>query len=153
MATPTKPIKASLRLQIQAGLANPAPPIGPALGSQGLNIREFCEQFNQRTSSQYDRGALVTAVILVYADRSFSFVVKTPTTTYLLRKHVLDGGKGSDTPHSKKVGRVTYEQLAEIAKIKQEDLSAADLTSAMRSIAGTARSMGIEVEENKGARA
>ena len=133
-----------IKLHIPAGQANPSPPVGPALGQAGVNIMEFCKAFNAKTEK--DRGLIIPAVITVYADRSFSFITKTPPAAVLLRKAAgLD--KGSGTPNSVKVGKVTQDQLREIAKIKEPDLNAHDEEMAMRIIAGTARSMGITVAE------
>jgi len=133
-----------IKLHIPAGQANPSPPVGPALGQAGVNIMEFCKAFNAKTEN--DRGLIIPAVITVYADRSFSFITKTPPAAVLLRKAAgLD--KGSGTPNSVKVGKVTREQVREIAKIKEPDLNAHDEEMAMRIIAGTARSMGITVAE------
>jgi large subunit ribosomal protein L11 len=133
-----------IKLHIPAGQANPSPPVGPALGQAGVNIMEFCKAFNAKTEN--DRGLIIPAVITVYADRSFSFITKTPPAAVLLRKAAgLD--KGSGTPNSVKVGKVTREQIREIAKIKEPDLNAHDEEMAMRIIAGTARSMGITVAE------
>ena len=133
-----------IKLHIPAGQANPSPPVGPALGQAGVNIMEFCKAFNAKTEN--DRGLIIPAVITVYADRSFSFITKTPPAAVLLRKAAgLD--KGSGTPNSVKVGKVTQEQIREIAKIKEPDLNAHDEEMAMRIIAGTARSMGITVAD------
>lgn len=138
-----KKITGYVKLQVPAGNANPAPPIGPALGQQGLNIMEFCKAFNAQTQG-LEKGLPVPVVITVYADRSFTFITKTPPAPVLIRK-AAGLEKGSATPPTK-VGKVTLAQVREIAKTKQPDLTAADLDAAVRTIAGTARSMGIEVE-------
>ncbi len=140
-----KKITAYIRLQVKAGQANPSPPVGPALGQHGVNIMEFCKAFNAQTQN-IEQGLPVPVVITVYADRSFTFITKTPPASVLLKKIVLKGKSGSATPNTQKVGKATREQLEEIAKIKEPDLTAADLDAAVRTIAGTARSMGIEVE-------
>ena len=138
-----KKVAAMIKLQVPAGKANPAPPVGPALGQHGVNIMEFCKAFNERTANQ--AGMIIPVVITVYEDRSFTFVTKTPPAAVLLKKAAgLD--KASGTPNMQKVGRVTKEQVKEIAELKMPDLNAASLEAAMRMIAGTARSMGIEVE-------
>jgi large subunit ribosomal protein L11 len=139
-----KKIAGYIKLQIPAGNANPAPPIGPALGQHGVNIMEFCKAFNARTQKQ--AGMIIPAVITVYADKSFTFITKTPPAAVLLKKAAkLD--KGSGEPNRTKVGRVTSSQLKEIATLKMPDLNAANVESAMRMIAGTARSMGLEVSD------
>jgi large subunit ribosomal protein L11 len=139
---PTKKVMAYIKLQIPAGQATPAPPVGPALGQHGANIMEFCKQFNSRTSNQ--PGMIIPVVITVYADRSFSFITKTPPAAVLLKKELgLDSG--SPEPNRTKVGTVRHDQLRKIAEIKMEDLNAHDLDAGARMIAGTARSMGIEV--------
>ena len=139
-----KKVTGQVKLQIPAGKANPAPPIGPALGQQGVNIMEFCKQFNAQTQGM-EVGIPVPVVISVYSDRSFTFIMKTPPATVLLKK-AAGIEKGSGQPNSNKVGKVTRKQLEEIAKIKAKDLNAADLDAAVRIIAGSARSMGLEVE-------
>ena len=139
-----KKIDALIKLQVPAGAANPSPPVGPALGQHGVNIMEFCKGFNAQTQS-VEAGAPVPVVITVYADRSFTFVMKTPPASYLLKKAA--GIKsGSGIPNTNKVGKVTREQLEEIVKTKEPDLTAASLDAAVRTIAGSARSMGIETE-------
>lgn len=139
-----KKIEAYIKLQVAAGKANPSPPVGPALGQRGVNIMEFCKAFNAQTQ-QLDAGAPVPVVITVYNDRSFTFTMKTPPAAYLLKKAA--GIKsGSGEPNTKKVGKVTRAQLEEIAKAKEPDLTAADLDAAVRTIAGSARSMGLDVE-------
>lgn len=140
-----KKVSAYIRLQVKAGEANPSPPVGPALGQHGLNIMEFCKAFNAETQN-IEKGLSVPVIITVYADRSFSFVTKTPPASVLLKKLVLKGKSGSARPNTEKVGKVTRVQLEEIAKMKAPDLTAADLEAAVRTITGTARSMGIDVE-------
>lgn len=141
-----KKVSGYIRLQIKAGEANPSPPVGPALGQHGINIMEFCKAFNVETQN-VEKCLPVPVVITVYADRSFSFVTKTPPASALLKKLVLKGKSGSAQPNKEKVGKVRSAQLDEIAKMKAPDLTAADLRAAARTIAGTARSMGIDVEE------
>lgn len=141
-----KKIQAYVKLQVKAGQANPSPPVGPALGQQGVNIMEFCKTFNARTQN-VEAGLPIPVVITVYTDRTFTFITKTPPASILLKK-AAGIQSGSATPHTNKVGKVTVAQIAEIAKLKLPDLTAADLKAAMRTIAGTARSMGIEVEGN-----
>ncbi len=139
-----KKIDKYVKLQVPAGKANPSPPVGPALGQAGVNIMEFCKAFNAQTQSM-EQGMTLPVVITVYSDRSFTFVIKTPPASVLLKK--LSGvEKGSGEPNSKKVGRVSRAQLEEIARTKMPDLTAADLDAAVRTIAGSARSMGLEVE-------
>jgi len=139
-----KKIDAYIKLQVAAGQANPSPPVGPALGQRGVNIMEFCKAFNAKTQGM-EPGLPIPVVITVYSDRSFSFITKTPPASVLLFKALgLKGGSG--TPNTNKVGKVTREQLEEIAKMKQPDLTAADMDAAVRTIAGTARSAGIDVE-------
>lgn len=139
-----KKVTAYIKLQVPAQAANPSPPVGPALGQHGVNIMAFCKAFNAKTQDK-EKGMPLPVVITVYADRSFTFVIKTPPATVLLKKAV--GLKsGSATPHSDKVGKVTQAQLEAIAKTKEPDLTAADLAAAVRTIAGTARSMGLDVE-------
>lgn len=140
-----KKIQAYVKLQVKAGQANPSPPIGPALGQQGVNIMEFCKAFNAQTQSMKP-GMPVPVVITVYADRSFTFVLKTPPASYYI-KDMLKLPKGSSKPNADKVGKITHKQLEEIAKAKQPDLTAADLEAAVKTIAGTARSMGVTVVE------
>jgi len=139
-----KKIQAYIKLQIPAGSANPSPPVGPALGQHGVNIMEFCKAFNAKTQDM-EKGLVTPVVITVYSDRSFTFITKTPPASVLIRR-MLKLDKGSSTPNSKKVGKLTREQLEEIAKVKMPDITAADLDAAVRTIAGTARSMGIDVE-------
>lgn len=139
-----KKIEAYIKLQVPAGSANPSPPVGPALGQRGVNIMEFCKAFNAQTQ-KLEQGLPIPVVITVYNDRSFTFVTKTPPASVLLRK-AAGIEKGSATPNSNKVGKVNRTQLEEIAKTKMPDLTAADLKAAVRCIAGSARSMGLEVE-------
>lgn len=139
-----KKVVTKLKLQIPAGQANPAPPVGPALGQQGLNIQQFCTSFNERTQDQ--RGNILPVVITVYEDRSFDFIVKTPPAAELLKKAA--GVKsGAANPLKEKVGKITQAQLREIAETKMPDLSANDIEAAMKIIAGTARQMGIQIEK------
>lgn len=139
-----KKIEAYIKLQIPAGKANPSPPVGPALGQRGVNIMEFCKAFNASTQSQ-EEGLPIPVVITVYNDRSFTFITKTPPASVLLKKAA--GIKsGSGTPNTKKVGTLQRDHLEDIARLKEPDLTASDLDAAVRSIAGTARSMGVEVE-------
>lgn len=134
---------AKVKLQIPAGAANPSPPVGPALGQHGLNIMGFCKEFNARTMDQ--KGMIIPVVITVYADRSFTFITKTPPAPVLLLK-AAKVDKGSGEPNRNKVGSVTPEQIEEIAKLKMPDLNAASLAAAIKSISGTARSMGLDVK-------
>ena len=134
-----------IKLQIPAGQARPAPPVGPALGQAGVNIKQFCDQFNDKTKAQAGDGLIIPVEITVYADRSFSFITKTPPASVLLKKEAKIA-KGSAEPNKDKVGKVTKAQVEEIAKIKMPDLNAASMEAAMRIIEGTARSMGLEVE-------
>lgn len=139
-----KKIEAYIKLQVPAGQANPSPPVGPALGQHGVNIMEFCKAFNAQTQ-QMEQGLPTPVVITVYSDRSFTFVMKTPPAAVLLLK-ALGLKSGSGRPNTEKVGKVTRAQLEEIAKTKEPDLTSADLDAAVRTIAGTARSMGLETE-------
>ena len=139
-----KKVAAYIKLQVPAGQANPSPPVGPALGQHGVNIMEFCKAFNAKTQSM-ENGMPIPVVITVYADRSFSFITKTPPAAVLLRK-AAGIPKGSGEPNTRKVGKVTRAQLEEIARTKEPDLTAADLDAAVRTIAGSARSMGLNVE-------
>jgi large subunit ribosomal protein L11 len=139
-----KKISAYIKLQVKAGQANPSPPVGPALGQHGVNIMEFCKAFNAATQ-EMEKGTPIPVIITVYGDRSFTFITKTPPTAVLLIK-TLGISKGSGTPNTQKVGKATRKQLEEVAKIKFPDLTAADMEAAIRTVAGTARSMGIEVE-------
>ena len=137
-----KKIRAVIKLQIEAGKANPAPPVGPALGQHGVNIMAFCKEYNDRTGSQ--AGSIVPVEITVFEDRSFTFVTKTPPASDLL-KRALGAEKGSDDPKRNKVGALPREKIREIAELKLKDLNAIDLEGAMRTVEGTARSMGIEI--------
>lgn len=140
-----KKIESYIKLQVPANEANPSPPVGPALGQHGINIMEFCKAFNAKTQDM-EKGMPVPVVITVYNDRSFTFITKMPPVSVLLKKAV-NLQSGSSTPNTRKIGKVTYEQLEEIAKVKEPDLTASDLDAAVRTIAGSARSMGIETEE------
>ena len=139
-----KKVQAYIKLQVAAGKANPSPPVGPALGQHGVQIMEFCKAFNASTQ-QMEAGLPIPVVITVYSDRSFTFITKTPPAAVLILK-ALGLKSGSATPNSKKVGTMTRAQLEDIAKMKEPDLTAADLDAAVRTIAGTARSMGVDVE-------
>ncbi len=139
-----KKVEKYVKLQVPAGKANPSPPIGPALGQAGVNIMEFCKAFNAQTQKM-EAGMVMPVVVTVYSDRSFTFVIKTPPAAILLKK-VLGLEKGSGTPNTKKVGRVSRKQLEDIARAKMPDLTAADMDAAVRTIAGSARSMGLDVE-------
>lgn len=139
-----KKIEAYIRLQVKAGQANPSPPVGPALGQHGVNIMDFCKAFNAKTQ-ETEAGLPIPVVISIFSDKSFTFVTKTPPASVLLRK-AAGIEKGSGTPNTEKVGTVTREQLETIAKTKEPDLTAGDIEMAVRTIAGTARSMGLEVE-------
>ena len=141
---PKKKVTGKIKLQIEAGKANPSPPVGPALGQKGVNIMDFCKQFNARTEAQ--AGYIIPVVIDVYEDRSFSFVTKSPPAPVLIKK-ALNLPKGSATPNKTKVGSITRAQLEEIAKIKKDDLNATTVEAAVEMIKGTARSMGVTVEE------
>ncbi|HEX8811212.1 MAG TPA: 50S ribosomal protein L11 [Terracidiphilus sp.] len=141
---PPKKVSTYVKLQIEAGKATPAPPVGPALGQAQVNIMEFCKQFNARTQNKEMAGLIIPVVITVYADRSFTFVTKTPPAAVLLKK-AAGLQKGSGTPNKDKVGKVTEKQVREIAEQKMPDLNAASVETAIKSIKGTARSMGIEV--------
>ena len=138
-----KKVKAIIKLQIPAGKANPAPPVGPALGQHGINIMGFCKEYNERTSTQ--AGSIIPVEITVYSDNSFTFITKTPPTTDLLKK-ASGVEKGSSDPSREKVGKLSRDKLREIAQLKAKDLNAVDIEGAERIIAGTARSMGIEIE-------
>jgi large subunit ribosomal protein L11 len=139
-----KKIVGLIKLQVPAGKANPSPPIGPARGQRGLNIMEFCKAFNAQTQ-KVEPGLPLPVVITAYVDKSFSFIIKTPPTTVLIKK-AAGIESGSPRPHTDKVGKLTRKQAEEIAKMKQPDLTAADMDAAVRTIAGSARSMGVEVE-------
>jgi large subunit ribosomal protein L11 len=138
-----KPIKTTVKLQIPAGKANPAPPVGTALGPHGVNMQEFCSQFNAQTSGMGD--TIIPALITIYEDRTFTFILKQPPAAILIKK-AINLAKGSAAPHKDKVGTITRAELEEVAKIKMEDLNANDLEAAMKIMAGTARSMGVKVE-------
>jgi large subunit ribosomal protein L11 len=139
-----KKVAAYIKLQVPAGQANPSPPVGPALGQHGVNIMEFCKAFNSKTQSM-ENGMPIPVVITVYADRSFSFITKTPPAAVLLKK-AAGIPKGSGEPNTEKVGTVTRAQLEEIAKVKEPDITASDMDAAVRTIAGSARSMGLDVK-------
>ncbi len=139
-----KKITASVKLQIPAGKATPAPPVGTALGPQGVNIMEFCKAFNAKTSAKDQEGLIIPVVITIYSDRSFTFITKTPPVPVLIKRAV-NLAKGSAEPNKNKVGTITEKQVEEIAKIKMPDLNCFDLDAAMRSVKGTARSMGVDV--------
>jgi large subunit ribosomal protein L11 len=139
-----KKVQGYIKLQVPAGSANPSPPIGPALGQQGVNIMEFCKQFNAQTQ-KLEKGLPIPVVITVYSDRSFTFIMKTPPAAVLIRK-AIGIEKGSGTPNTSKVGKISRQQLEEIAKTKMPDLTASDLDAAVRTMAGSARSMGVDVE-------
>ena len=138
-----KKVKAIIKMQLKAGEATPAPPVGPALGPYGVNIMAFCKEYNEKTKDRI--GSVVPVEITIYEDRSFSFVIKTPPVSDLLKK-ALNIEKGSGEPNVKKVGKISREKIKEIAEMKMQDLNAKDLEGAMRIVEGTARSMGIEVE-------
>lgn len=140
-----KKVTAQIKLQVPAQDAKPSPPVGPALGQHGVNIMEFCKAFNAQTQT-YEKGLTLPVVITVYADRSFTFIIKSPPASVLLKKSA-GIASGSARPNTEKVAKVTRAQLEEIARTKMADLTAADMDNAVRTIAGTARSMGIEVEE------
>ena len=149
MAASKKKISGYIKLQLQAGKANPSPPVGPALGQHGVNIMQFCKEFNAKSQKLGD--TVIPVVITVYADRSYSFVMKSPPASILVKKAcglATSGkpGSGSKEPNKHKVGKITWDQILEIAKVKIEDMNATDLEAAGRSIAGTARSMGVDVE-------
>jgi large subunit ribosomal protein L11 len=144
MAPPKKKITGYVKLQIEAGKATPAPPVGPALGQAQVNIMEFCKQFNAKTQNKEMAGLIIPVVISVYADRTFSFITKTPPAAVLLKK-AAGIEKGSGTPNKEKLGKVTEKQVREIATQKMPDLNAASIDAAVKSIKGTARSMGIDV--------
>ena len=145
MAASRKKVKGLIKLQITGGAANPSPPVGPALGQQGVNIMEFCKAFNAQTQTPDKQGKPLPVVITVYEDRSFTFIVKTPPNSYLI-KEAAKVKSGSSRPNTEKVGKITRKQVEEIAKIKMEDLNANDLDAAVRIIAGTAKSLGVVPE-------
>lgn len=140
-----KKVKAMVKLQVTGGAANPSPPVGPALGQQGVNIMDFCKKFNAETQTPDKQGKPLPVEITVFEDRSFTFIIKTPPASYLI-KAALGIDKGSSTPNTNKVGKITRKQLEEIARIKMPDLNAASIETAVRSIAGSAKSMGVEIE-------
>ncbi len=142
MAKPKQKIVSEVKIQIEAGKANPAPPIGTVLGPKGINLADFCKEFNERTKSQ--TGIKIPAVISIYADRSFTFITKSPPAVDLIKKE-LSLKKGSSIPNKEKVGKITREQLENIAKIKMEDLNASDMDAAVKIIEGSCRSMGVDV--------
>lgn len=139
-----KQIKAKIKLQIPAGAANPAPPVGPALGQQGVNIMDFCKKFNDVTKDK--QGLIIPVVLTVFEDRTFTFILKSPPCSILLKRSA-NLAKGSGVPNKEKVGSVTKSQVSEIAKLKMDDLNTANVEQAMRIVEGTARSMGIEIKE------
>ena|SRR5437899_1302911 len=139
-----KKVIAEIKLQIPAGQANPSPPVGPALGQRGVNIMEFCKTFNAQTQTQAQAGLIIPVIITVYADRSFTFITKTPPAAVLL-KRAAGIEKGSGEPGKKKVGQVTRQQVEEIARLKMPDLTAASIEQAIRTVEGTARSLGLDV--------
>ncbi len=143
MAPPKKRVTAMVKLQCPAGAANPAPPVGPALGQHGVNIMQFCNEFNAKTKEQ--AGLIIPAIITIYADRTFTFVTKTPPAAILL-KRAIGVAKASGEPNRNKIGTVTLKQVREIAELKMPDLNANDVDAAMEMVKGTARSMGIDVE-------
>ena len=140
-----KKVTGSVKLQIPAGKATPAPPVGTALGPQGVNIMDFCKAFNAKTNAKDQEGLIIPVVITIYSDRSFTFITKTPPASVLIKK-VTGVAKGSSKPNTDKVGKITRKQLEDVAKQKEPDLTAADLDAAVRTIAGSARSMGVDVE-------
>jgi large subunit ribosomal protein L11 len=141
-----KKVIGQIKLQVPAGKANPSPPIGPALGQHGVNIMDFCKAFNAKTQAQAEEAMLIPVIITVYADRSFTFITKTPPTARLLLKEV-GIEKGSGVPNKTKIGKVTKEQIQKIAEMKLPDLNTTSIAAAMKSVTGTARSMGLEVQE------
>ena len=140
-----KKVAAMVKLQLSAGQATPSPPVGPALGQHGVNIMEFCKAFNERTRTQ--EGTIIPVLITIYSDRTFTFITKTPPVSFLLKKAV-KLAKGANNPKKETVGKVTKAQVKEIAQLKMPDLNAKDLSGAMRIVEGSARSMGLEVEES-----
>lgn len=141
----SKEIIGSLKLQVRGGAANPSPPVGPALGAKGLNIMDFCKQFNARTQDK--QGQLLPVVVTIYADKSFDFIIKTPPSTVLILE-AIGLKKGSSEPNRDKIGAITWEQIKRISEIKMIDLNALKIESAMKQVAGTARSMGVKVTGN-----
>jgi len=142
----SKKIKEYLKLKVKGGMANPSPPIGPALGSKGLNIMKFCKEFNDKTKSQ--KGDIVSVLISIYEDKSFSFIIKSPPASFLIMKF-LKINKGSSEPNKKKVGSITLDQIKEIAKIKTSDLNSFSLNSSIKMIEGTCKSMGINIIQSE----
>src|ERR1700689_5523569 len=140
-----KKVTAMVKLRIPAGKAPPAPPVGTALGPQGVNIMDFCKAYNAKTSGKDQEGLIIPVVITIYSDRSFTFITKTPPVPVLIKRAV-NIAKGSAEPHKTKVGKITQAQIEEIAKIKMPDLTCLEVAAAMRSVAGTARSMGVDIE-------
>ena len=140
-----KKVKSLIKLQVKGGAANPSPPVGPALGQHGVNIMEFCKAFNAQTQTPDRQGKPLPVVITVFEDRSFTFIIKTPPASHMI-KEAAGLTKGSSVPHTNKVGKITRKQLEEIARMKMPDLNAASVEAAMQSIAGSARSMGVEIE-------
>jgi large subunit ribosomal protein L11 len=140
-----KKVKSLIKLQVKGGAANPSPPVGPALGQHGVNIMEFCKAFNAQTQTPERQGKPLPVVITVYEDRSFTFIIKTPPASYLI-KEAIGLAKGSSVPNANKVGKINQKQLEEVARFKMQDMNAGSVESAMRSIAGSARSMGVDVE-------
>jgi len=140
-----KKVLAKVKLQVPAGKATPSPPVGPALGQHGANIMEFCKQFNARTQKQAAEGLIIPVEVTIFADRTFTFILKSPPASVLIKKYA-NIAKGSGEPNKNKVGKITKDQVREIAKIKMADLNCNDLDAAMNIVAGTARSMGVEVE-------
>lgn len=140
-----KKVKSLIKLQVKGGAANPSPPVGPALGQHGVNIMEFCKAFNAQTQTPDRQGKPLPVVITVFEDRSFTFIIKTPPASHLI-KEAAGLTKGSSVPNTNKVGKITRKQLEEIARMKMPDLNAASVEAAMQSIAGSARSMGVEIE-------
>jgi large subunit ribosomal protein L11 len=143
-----KELKSIIKLQVKGGAANPSPPVGPALGQHGVNIMEFCKAFNAQTQTPDRQGKPLPVEISVFSDRSFTFIIKTPPASHLI-KEAAKLESGSSTPNTNKVGKITRKQLEEIARFKMPDLNAGSVEAAMRSIAGSARSMGVEVEGEK----
>jgi large subunit ribosomal protein L11 len=143
-----KKLKSLIKLQVKGGAANPSPPVGPALGQHGVNIMEFCKAFNAQTQTPDKQGKPLPVEISVFEDRSFTFIIKTPPASYLI-KEAAGLQKGSSVPHTDKVGKITRKQLEEIARFKMQDMNSASVEAAMKSIAGSARSMGVVVEGEK----
>ncbi|XBC44411.1 MAG: 50S ribosomal protein L11 [Buchnera aphidicola (Schlechtendalia peitan)] len=142
-----KKVQAYIKLQVSAGMANPSPPVGPALGQKGLNIMEFCKSFNTRTN-HLEKGLPIPTVITVYSDRSFSFIIKTPPASILLKKSA-GIKKGSSKPNTEKIGEISYQQIVDIAKIKKEDMTGSNIEKMIKSIIGTAHSIGLTIKKEK----